>query len=383
MFSRLRLASVVLLLFVAAALAQAPAERPRTSRANLPQDTSRYAGPSRGPAAVIPVSGGGLSATDGQTWATYDISPYTRRVTSTSNPEQAIVDWVLRETGYERWHSEPMGVLCANRRVLKVYHTAETQAIVKEIVDRFVSGEAESHEFGLRVITLADPNWRARAIRVLHPVEVESQGVQAWLMEREEARLLLAELQKRSDFREHGSPQLLVNNGQSYVLSLTRPKNYVRDLILRPGTLNGFEAVGGTIEEGFALEFSPLLSLDGALIDAVIKCHIDQVERLRPVTIETPTPTSPRQRARIEVPQMSQCRFQERFRWPVDQVLLLGLGVVPTPVPADTTPLHIGLGPPPPGRADLLVFVESKGRRAQAPVVRNAARETNEYRDRY
>ena len=43
----------------------------------------------------------------------YDITPYTLRVTGTNQPEQAIVDWILRETGYETWHSEPLGLLCA------------------------------------------------------------------------------------------------------------------------------------------------------------------------------------------------------------------------------------------------------------------------------
>ena len=51
----------------------------------------------------------------GQVLRTYDIRPYTRRVTSTNRPEQAIVDWILRETGYEGWHSEPVALLCAMR----------------------------------------------------------------------------------------------------------------------------------------------------------------------------------------------------------------------------------------------------------------------------
>ncbi len=38
----------------------------------------------------------------GQVWREYDITPYTARVTSTNRPEQAIIDWVLRETGTRR-----------------------------------------------------------------------------------------------------------------------------------------------------------------------------------------------------------------------------------------------------------------------------------------
>ena len=35
----------------------------------------------------------------------------------------------------------------------------------------------------------------------------------------------------------------------------------------------------------------------------------------------------------IEVPQMSAVRIGERFRWPANSTLLIGLGLVPWPVP--------------------------------------------------
>ena len=60
----------------------------------------------------------------------------TARVTSTNRPEQALVDWVLRETGYEVWHSNVVSMLSADARTLKVYHTPEVQAIVGDVVDR-------------------------------------------------------------------------------------------------------------------------------------------------------------------------------------------------------------------------------------------------------
>ena len=75
----------------------------------------------------------------GQVWREYDIRPYTQRVSTTARPEQAIVDWILRETGYEAWHSEPCGLLSANREVLRVYHTPEMQAVVADITDRFLN----------------------------------------------------------------------------------------------------------------------------------------------------------------------------------------------------------------------------------------------------
>jgi hypothetical protein len=54
---------------------------------------------------------GSLPSDAGQELWRYDISPYTARVTSTNRPEQAVRDWILRETGYEAWHSEPFSAL--------------------------------------------------------------------------------------------------------------------------------------------------------------------------------------------------------------------------------------------------------------------------------
>jgi hypothetical protein len=321
----------------------------------------------------------------GQEWRDYDITPYTMRVTSTNRPEQAIVDWILRETGYEAWHSEPLGLLSANRRTLRVYHTPEMHALVADVVDRFVNSEAESNAFGLRIVTMGSPNWRSKALRMLKPVSAQTQGVQAWLLAKEDAALLTAELRQRSDFREHSSPQMLVNNGQSTVVTATRPRNYVRDVLLRGATWPGFEPQVAQIDEGFSLEFNPLLSLDSKTIDAIIKCNVDQVEKLLPVMLDVPTPAAPRQRTKVEVPQITSCRLHERFRWPTDQVLLISLGVVASPSPTMAGTLNLApLTGNDGSRADLLIFVESKGKTGlPATALRGETREASNFRGRY
>jgi hypothetical protein len=331
---------------------------------------------------------GGLPNDAGQVWREYDISPYAVRVTSTNRPEQAIVDWILRDTGYETWHSEPFAFLSANRRSLRVYHTPEMQAKVADVVDRFVNTEAETSAFSVRVITIGHPDWRVKAKPMLRSVAVQTQGIQAWLVEKEDASLLLAELRKRSDFREHSSPQLLVSNGQATTVAATRPKTYTRDITLHPNAWPAYEAEMGQFDEGFSLELSPLLSLDGQTIDAVIKCHIDQLEKLVPVMMDVPSQVAPHQRVKVEVPQVTHCRLHERFRWPTNQILLVGLGVVPTPVPNDPSPLKVPMPWAAAGaRADLLVLVESKGKAGDtAPVpvpVITTQRDTRTYHGRY
>jgi hypothetical protein len=51
------------------------------------------------------------------------------------------------------------------------------------------------------------------------------------------------------------------------------------------------------------------------------------------VPVVVNVPAADRQRVQLEVPQMSAVRVGERFRWPVNQVLVVGLGLVPWPVP--------------------------------------------------
>lgn len=315
---------------------------------------------------------GSLPQDKGQVWREYDIRPYTMRVTTTARPEQAIVDWILRETGYEAWHSDPVGLLSANRETLRVYHTPEMHALVGDIVDRFVSSASGGYAFTLRVATVGNPNWRAKALSVMAPIPVQSPGVQGWLMAKENARLLVSELSRRTDYREYNSAQQLVNNGQSIVLSTMRPRTYIRNAIVTQAAWPGYQPEMGTLEEGFSLEFSPLLALDLASADAVVKLRLNQVEKMLPVKLDLPTTIAPNQRVQVDVPQMTSSNLHERFRWPTDKVLLLSMGVVATPGPTKENPVTdamkeaVPLLKTPP-RADALLFIESSGVSTPSP----------------
>ena len=118
----------------------------------------------------------------------------------------------------------------------------------------------------------------------------------------------------------------------------------------------------GEINEGFTLQFSPLLSLDGSMIDAVVKCEVDQIEGFEPITLDIPNGAQ-RQRVSLQVPQMASWRLHERFRWPAGQVLVISCGMVAAPDPGQTgsggalTELITGAS----ARADVLLFIEGKG----------------------
>ena len=78
-----------------------------------------------------------------------------------------------------------------------------------------------------------------------------------------------------------------------------------------------------------------------------------------------PTTVVRQQTTKIEVPQLISSRMHERFRWPADQVLLISLGVGPTPVPQ--APGTLGMSVPlfSAARAPTCwSFVESRGKLA-------------------
>ncbi|MGI9456158.1 MAG: hypothetical protein ACR2NU_06315 [Aeoliella sp.] len=305
---------------------------------------------------------GTLPRDHGQVWREYDIRPYTARAQGVAKPEQAIVDWILRETGYEAWHTQPLGILSANSETLRVYHTPEMQSLVADIVDRFVNQQSQAEAFSLRVATVTNPNWRAKALPLMNAIPVQSPGVQGWIMPKENAAILLSELTRRTDYREYNSPQQLVGNGQSIVISTMRPRSYIKGVVPTGNAWPGFQPEQGQLEEGFSLEFSPLLALDKSTADAVVKLRLHQVEKMRPVKLNIPTPVAPNQQMEVEVPQVTMANLHERFRWPSGQVLLLSMGVIGTPGPtkgnALTSAIPILKTPP---RADALLFVEAKG----------------------
>jgi hypothetical protein len=309
---------------------------------------------------------GQLPSDHGQVWREYDITPYTTRVESSEHPEQLIVDWILRETGYEAWHSTPVGLLSADRKTLRVYHTPQMQAVVADIVDRFVSTKAQNHGFGLRIITLKNPNWRTRAVPLMTSIPVQSPGVQAWIMARESAAVMLAEMRSRTDFREHTTAHQMVLNGQTSIVSTMRPRTYSKGNIANQTTWPGYQPELGQIDEGFSLEFSPLLSTDATTTDAVVKLKLSQIEKMLSVQLEVPSVAAANQKAQIDVPQMTMVQIHERFRWPTDQVLLLSIGVVATPGPDKSNMLTDVLPLPKSApRADALLLVESSGTAAQ------------------
>ncbi len=311
-----------------------------------------------------------VTNTASQSWKTYDISPYTTTVKSTQNPEQNILDWILRETGTDVWFGEPMGVLSVGRHSIRCYHTPEIQQKVSGIVDRFIKTKDMDEVFGLQVITVDNPNWRAKSLRLLTRFETKSPGVEGWLTTKENAAQLFNELRKRSDFSMPIAPTLISESGQPKQVIQLQPLNYFRSIIFDNRSYPAFRVETARIDEGFSIKLSALRSKDGKLMDAELVCSVDQVEQFRNVNVDVPGPNGSAQTHPISVPQLSSWRLKERFRWPTDRVLILSVGVVAAPNRKMQPSLNLtNVFEPNRRRADALLFLDSKGiyKRGQTP----------------
>lgn len=357
-------------------------ERPNTNSNNF-RFTQRRENPATSPAPFG--SEETLPNRHGQVWRKYDIRPYTQKLSDHEHPEQAIIDWILRETGTDHWFREPLGLLSASRNTLSVYHTPATHAVVSKIVDRFVLNKSEAQVLGVCLATVSSPNWRTKSQHLMRPVTVHTPGAEAWLISKENASLMLADLRKRSDYREHNSPNVIIHNGQTRDIQRYRPRSFIRG-ITTAGNGTSPQKRTGTVDEGYLLQVSPLFSTDGRSVDVDIRCRVRQVERLVPVMVESPRGTTGPTRLQIQVPQMSQWSLKERFHWANDQLLLISCGVVATP--EWDRAFTLGMPNPfgsAPVRANALIFIECRGTPQQALLkpAKTADAQNQQYRGRY
>lgn len=306
---------------------------------------------------------GVLPNNDGQVFRQYDLKPYLENLTADSDAEQAVIDWIMRETGATTWTRGPVSILNARGGVLTVYHTAEMQDRVVEVLERFMSPHSAAHSYSVRLATVGSPNWRAWASSMMTPVNVQSPGVEAWLLSKENAALLLGEFRKRVDYREHNSPSVVIFNGQTHEIARTLSRPYTKSVRAGLNTYPGYSLDQGQVDEGYSLWVSPLLSREGDVIDAVLRCKVSQVEDMLSVPVDLNTPGG-KARVDIQVPQAIHWQVHEQFRWPTNQVLLVSCGMTATPqmdrASAGLLPGILQGGRP--GRADAIMMLELNGK---------------------
>ncbi|MGC4007338.1 MAG: hypothetical protein QM811_31115 [Pirellulales bacterium] len=158
--------------------------------------------------------------------------------------------------------------------------------MVNEIVDRFVNPDTAGDTYGVRMISIDSPAWRTRAAGILKPLAAQTPGVQTWVVAKEDAAILVGELRKRTDYKEHGNPRLTAVQGQTLKTQSLRSRNFTQ------GFQAGLEVYRGPLpltmkmQEGCSLEFTPLASVDGKTVDAMVRCDIDQIEKVHAVSTD-------------------------------------------------------------------------------------------------
>jgi hypothetical protein len=282
---------------------------------------------------------GQLSSTAGQVWKTYNVEPFLQ--VAGVGSEEHIVHWILQQTGYERWHGKHAASLSADKTKLSCYHTPDMQEKVATIVKRFTADDALPHRFQIRVIGIGSVRWRQQASETMTAMPTATAGVQAWVVPRENSAELLNRLLSRSDVEELPVGPVFAANGVPATLSGVRERTYIQDITIDPALPNGWQPLSATCREGLSVDVQPLVSLDGELVDAVLRCRIDQIERMASVSVAVPVGDRPD--VKLEVPQISAVRIGERFRWPVSRTLVVGLGLVPWPVPGQNKAASAGL----------------------------------------
>lgn len=289
----------------------------------------------------------------GQVWKVYDLSPFVAATGPDS--ERHVVEWILEETGYPAWHGASPASLSAGDGKLSCFHDPDMQARIAAIVDRFVEEADTPHRYQIRVLGFDGPGWRAAARPALTPIPTATAGVQAWILPREAAAVLVGRLRARNDVTELPTGPVLAANGVPASLAGGRRQAYVQDYVLQPAAPPGWQPLRATCDEGISIDVQPLLESESAAVEAAFRCRIDQIERMAEATLPNPAGGPP---VGVQVPQMAAMRIGERFRWPAGHTLLVGLGLVPWPAPAQN-----GVVPaliPDVERRDLVVVVEPR-----------------------
>lgn len=278
---------------------------------------------------------------DGQFWVVYDIAPYTDRLPNLTSPQDSIVDWILFDSGEGFWRKEPFCILSASRDRLYVYHGENVQRYVSNIVDRFIDPSKHSSAFIVRVVALQTPDWRSRVSQYLSPLSVTIVGngadVQGWQVERGNMAKVTSELEKRSDYVPLNSGNNLVPNGETFGWAAAQPRNeFKRDYRVDPSSSTGYSTDVASVDEGFRIETTPLLSTTGENLELTFRYRSTVVEKMKSFSMRVPTPTSPRQQLNVEKPSIVSCDFRGKISIPRTRAAIIDLGLVPIALPKKT-----------------------------------------------
>ena len=263
-----------------------------------------------------------------QFWREYNLAPFTSRQNTPGRPEQAVVDWIIQETGDETWHGEEVAVLSAGRGRLQVFHTPDVQDQVAEIVDRFVRPPQWQVLMKFEILSCSNLDWRSGLIHLLKPVATGPEGQHVWAVAPEDAALVRERLRRTSQARLLNRLSVAASNGQTSAVDAGQPMSYISGLELASGAFTAYNPVIGRVNEGVKLRVTPLWTPDGNSVDLRLLLTSRAVRRLHQAQSTAPLSTG-NQNATVQVPEVSATMLDQSLRWPTSQVLLISAGVQP------------------------------------------------------
>ena len=289
-----------------------------------------------------------------QIWREYDLTPYTARLAAEPHPEQAVVEWILRQTGLETWHGEEVAVLAATRGKLRVYQTPDVQARIAEMTQRFTHSVQSEVSMRVEFVTCTDLSWRNGIAHLLKPIASGPDGQQVWLVAPEDAALIRERLRADRQARSVTDQNVLVNNGQPATVETGQAVNHITGLELMSGVYMAYQPVLGRLNEGVRATFAPLWLADGSGVDLNLKLNTRVVTKLHETRTVAPLTTG-NQTTEVQVPEVAATSLDTTVRWPSRNVLLVSAGVQPGILRSRRGMLGLtGLGL----SAELLVFAE-------------------------
>lgn len=295
----------------------------------------------------------------GHLWRTFDIARYTALSHSQANPQNSIVEWIMRRTGSATWHGEKLAALSAGRSQIRAYHNAKTLKTVEEMVERFTKQPvADMLRIRVRFVAAADPRWRYAVFTRLKPLLSGPQGQQVWTMKVEDAAMVRAQMAIYQGFKPLADQEIKMVNGQTLTVETLEDVTFTSGPQRDAAAGFGYQPGTSQLKEGIILRMSPLLTYEGDALDVAVELTANTVKSMHRTKILARREIGPPDMT-IDVPEVVETRLNQTIpKWPIGETLLISAGIHPGILQSKTGFLNLRIPGTVPTNTELLVFLD-------------------------
>lgn len=198
------------------------------------------------------------------------ITAYTSRFHPSTQPEQAIREWLDRLLTGANWLGPELADIAVSSQSVKVYHTPQVQQEVAEIVGRFTNWSPGLFNCRVQLLNVESAKWLKRYQSQLQPVDGKGNK-HMWLMNKAAAEQFASEMRTGSGALLLTAREFTVANGQkARVVWVKDPQQTEQAIspstVLRPDYAYQKPTVDLNTD-GIVLEFSPLIAPDAESVD--------------------------------------------------------------------------------------------------------------------